>query len=86
MTIIEQKNIILINKKIIFTRHAKSRMRERGISQTEVKEAIKTPGSTFRGRKGDLNVIKEFDKERRIRVVYVIENEQLIIITAIVLQ
>lgn len=75
----------MINKNIIITNHAKSRMKERDISEKELKEVMKSPDISYPGRRGEINVVKEVESGKKVRVTYVKERNKKIIITAIVI-
>ena len=72
----------MINKDYILTDHAKQRMEERNISVKDLKDALEYPDITYAGKQGEINVVKEIGKAKKIRVVYVLKGKKKIIITA----
>jgi len=82
LTIIDYQIIIMINKDYILTDHAKQRMKERSISVKDLEIALECPDIFFKGKRGEINVVKEIGKGKKIRVVYVFEGKKKIIITA----
>ncbi len=70
---------------LVHTRHAKARMKERGISAEEVISAMDHPDDVIVGKKGELNAFKTVGEGKRIRVVYVKEKNQRIVITAMII-
>ncbi len=75
----------MINKGIIITNHAKSRMKERDISEKELEEVLKSPNISYPGRRGEINIVKEVERGKKIRVTYVKERNKKIIITAMII-
>jgi hypothetical protein len=75
----------MINKDIVITNHAKSRMKERDISEKELEEVIKSPDISYPGRRGEINIVKEVERGKKVRVTYVKERNKKIIITAMVI-
>ena len=67
---------------IELTKHAKKRLKERGVSLAQVSETVLAPDSWFYGEQGEINAIKSFGK-RKLRVVYVSTPKSIRIITAI---
>lgn len=72
----------MIIKDYILTDHAKQRMEERNISVKDLKIALECPDISYKGKRGEINVVKEIEKDRTIRVVYVLQGKKKIIITA----
>ena len=72
----------MINKDYVFTDHAKLRIEERNISIKDLKSTIECPDISYKGKRGEINVIKQIGKDKTIRVVYVLEEKKKIIITA----
>jgi hypothetical protein len=72
----------MINKGYILTDHAKQRMKERNISPRDLEIALESPDISYIGKQGEINVVKEIGKGKKIRVVYVFEGMKKIIITA----
>ena len=68
---------------IKYTRHAKQRMKWRRITPTEIKSILENPDKIIKS-KNDKKIrnIKTI-KKRLIELLYVVENNQLIIITVI---
>lgn len=65
---------------MIFTEHAKQRMIQREISEEEAIETLKNPDSTKPGKPEKQIAIKAFSS-KTVRVVYVIEDNNKVIIT-----
>jgi hypothetical protein len=72
----------MINKDYILTNHAKQRMKERSISAKDLQTVLECPDISYKGKQGEINVVKEIGKEKKIRVVYVFEGKKKIIVTA----
>jgi len=72
----------VIKNECIFTRLAKARMKERGISADEVISAMDHPDEVHLGERGDISAIKSLGDKKIIRVVYVKEKNKRIVITA----
>jgi hypothetical protein len=69
--------------KIRFSRHARKQMKWRKITEKDVREAINNPeelGDTVKGRKNALKMIGG----RLLKVTYLPENGDIMVITAIV--
>ncbi|KKW32894.1 MAG: hypothetical protein UY76_C0014G0007 [Candidatus Uhrbacteria bacterium GW2011_GWA2_52_8d] len=66
-----------------FTRHAKNRMRWRGITKTEVQSVLSNPDAVERLSQDKKNYFKIISK-RRIRVTAIQEERELVVITAVV--
>jgi hypothetical protein len=79
----DRNRIIMINNDYILTKHAKQRMKERGISEEEVESVLKKPNISIPGQKGEMKVEKTIKRGRRIRVIYKKERKAKIILTAI---
>jgi len=75
----------MITKDYILTKHAKSRMKERNISEKELKEVLKSPDISYPGKRGETNIVKEVEKGKKVRVTYVIQKNKRIIITAMLI-
>lgn len=73
----------MMNRDYVLTNHAKQRMEERSISVKDLKMAIECPDISYKGKRGEINVVKDIGKDKTIRVVYVLERKKKIIITAI---
>ena len=72
----------MINKEYILTDHARQRMEERNISVKDLKTALEYPDISYKGKRREINVVKEIGKDKQIRVVYVLKGKKKIIITA----
>lgn len=75
----------MIIKDYILTNHAKLRMKERNISEEELREALESPDISYPGKRGEVNVVKEIKIGKKVRVTDVVERKKKIIITAIVM-
>ena len=75
----------MIYKNIVLTNHAKSRMKERDISEKELEEVMRSPDISYPGRRGEINVVKEVERGKKVRVTYVKERNKKNIITAMVI-
>lgn len=73
----------MMSRDYVLTNHAKQRMEERSISVKDLKMAIECPDISYKGKRGEINVVKDIGKDKTIRVVYVLERKKKIIITAI---
>ena len=73
----------MINKDYILTDHAKQRMEERSISVNDLEVALEYPDISYKGKQGEINVVKKMGRGKKIRVVYIREGKKKIIITAI---
>ena len=71
----------MIRKDYILTDHAKQRMEERDISIKDLEITLECPGISYKGKQGEINVVKKVRKGKVIRVVYVCEGNKKIIIT-----
>jgi hypothetical protein len=65
---------------IIFTEHARTRLKERGISEKDVQTAITSPDKTLPGY-ANKRVIQKKIKNKNLVVIFVSENKSKIIIT-----
>jgi hypothetical protein len=70
-------------KDYILTDHAKERMRDRGISESDLELVLGDPEIKHPGPYGDINVIKTING-RKIKVSYVIDKKKKKIITVMV--
>ncbi len=66
----------MINKEYILTDHARQRMRERNIPFRDLEVALECPDISYKGKKGEINVIKQIEKGKTIRVIYVWEGNK----------
>jgi len=66
---------------IIFSNHAKYRINERGIPAVSVRQTVRNPDKKKIDEYGMIAVTKRFEK-RSLVVVYKIQNNVLVIITA----
>ncbi len=69
-------------QKIIFSRHAKRRMRWRKISEEEVKTTILKPEKIEESKSGRKNAFKHVDR-KWIKVTFIEESDSINIITAL---
>jgi hypothetical protein len=74
--------ILMIRKEYILTNHAKKRLLERNISFSDLEAAIEDPDVFYKGRLGEINALKKIQTNKNIRVVYRIQENVLVIITA----
>lgn len=68
---------------IKYTRHAKRRMKWRKITEKEIRDVIAKPDEIkkfFNNHK--IKVLKKISR-RKIHVIYAVENNQIVVITAI---
>lgn len=72
----------MINKNYILTDHARQRIRERNISVKDLEITLEYPDISYKGKQGEINVVKKIERGKAIRVVYVWEGKKKIIITA----
>jgi hypothetical protein len=72
----------MISKDYILTDHARQRLYERNISIKDLKIALECPDISYEGKRGEINIIKEIGKAKKLRVVYVLKGKKKIIITA----
>jgi len=75
----------MIKKEYLLTNHAKSRMKERNISEKELEDALRFPDISYPGKRGETNIIKEVGKGKKVRVIYIKEVNKKIIITVMLL-
>ena len=68
-------------KKVIFVQHALDRMKERGITQEQVKTALKFDG-IIDDRNEKRKVAQRLIEERLLRVVYEEEGGEIIVVSA----
>jgi len=66
---------------IIFSDHAKIKMKQRGLTQSRVKDVLNNPDLTLSSHDGRTITEKNFGK-LNLRVVYIKENSNIIIVTA----
>ena len=66
------------------TKHAIKRMRDRNISINEIEKVMADPDIVYPGKRGEMNIIKQVKKDKKIRIVCIEEKMIKIIITAIV--
>lgn len=65
---------------IIYTKHARTRMQERNVTEAQVEAAVLEPDRVDYGDEGELIASKQFGR-RRIRVVYLSLPEAIKVIT-----
>ena len=70
------------SKEYILTAHAKQRMAERNVSIDNLEAALENPDISYKGKQGEINIIKVIRNGKKIRVVYVFKGKKKIIITA----
>ncbi|MBI2849280.1 MAG: DUF4258 domain-containing protein [Chloroflexi bacterium] len=68
---------------IIFDRHARRRMKERGIPVEEVVLAIGKPDKTESTLKGRWNAFKQLEPQKAIRVTYLEQEDSILVITVV---
>lgn len=68
----------------ILTYHAEQRIKQRSIKKEEIEKVLNDPDYSYSGKHGELNLVKEFSKGRKIRVVVKPEKNKMKIITAII--
>ncbi|MDP2727817.1 MAG: DUF4258 domain-containing protein [Dehalococcoidia bacterium] len=68
---------------IIFDRHARRRMRDRGLSPEEVFLAIREPDKTEPTLKGRRNAFKQLEPQKAIRVTYLEQGGSILVITVV---
>lgn len=71
-------------KEYILTNHAKVRMRQRGISESDLELVLRDADVMHPGPHGDINAIKIINN-RKIKISYVIERKKKKIITAMIM-
>ena len=71
-----------LSLKIIFSRHAKGRMRWRKISEEEVKATILKPEKIEESKRGRKNAFKHIDR-KWIKVTFIEEGDTINIISAL---
>lgn len=69
-------------KRLYYTRHAKNRMRWRGISKAEIEKTVMEPERTERIGPDRYHYLRSF-ASRNIRVTVVEETERIVIISAV---
>lgn len=72
----------MMNKEYILADHAKKRMEERNISVKDLKNVLEFPDISYKGKRGEINLVKKIRKDKIMRVVYVPKGKKKIIITA----
>ncbi|MEW5768038.1 MAG: DUF4258 domain-containing protein [bacterium] len=68
--------------KFDYSKHARYRMRRRGVSQIEVETTVLHPESWYYGSEGEINAIKKFGR-KTVRVVYESLPQHIRVITVI---
>lgn len=58
--------------KIVFTRHARERMKERGISRKDIIKALENPTKIGYDKDGKLLVKKVYEKQNKERLVLIV--------------
>jgi hypothetical protein len=67
------------------TSYAEQRLRHRSIKKEEIESVLAAPDYSCPGKQGELNLVKELSRGRKIRVVAVDEKDRMKIITTIIL-
>jgi hypothetical protein len=67
-----------------FTCHAEQRLKQRNIREEDIERVLNDPDSSYPGKQGELNLLKEFPDGKRLRVVVKHEKNRTKIITAII--
>ena len=75
----------MIKKDYLLTNHAKSRMKERNISEKELEAVLRFPDISYPGKRGETNIIKEVRKGKNVRVTYIQTRNKKIIITVMLI-
>jgi hypothetical protein len=70
-------------KDYILTEHAKDRMRDRGISESDLELVLMEAEIKHPGPRGDINLIRTI-KGRKIKISYVMDGKKKKIITVMV--
>ena len=68
--------------KFTFSHHARQRMKEKSITELEVKQTVLNPDRWYYGDYGEINSIKDFGI-KKIRVPYISSPDEIKIITVI---
>jgi hypothetical protein len=58
----------MMSNNYILTRHADLRMKERNISINDLDIAIKYPDILYKGKRGEINAIKEVEKQNEYHI------------------
>lgn len=74
-------NKVLVSKKVVYSRHAKNRMRWRKISQADIALVLENPDNIKRSNTHKYTCFKNINN-RQIKVVFVDNKEDTLIITA----
>ena len=67
---------------IVYSDHAKKRMRQRGIDEWEIEHLLKYPAYTKRGYEGKIEAVGEI-RNRKVKIVFIREENYIKIITVI---
>jgi hypothetical protein len=65
---------------IAYTNHARERMKHRGISESEVKEAIRRPYFTVPSKLGRFIAVKKYG-DKYLKAIYEKSNDKITVIT-----
>ncbi|OGO33202.1 MAG: hypothetical protein A2Z29_08815 [Chloroflexi bacterium RBG_16_56_11] len=68
-------------KNVLYTRHARSRMRQHHISETSVVSALEIPEQLLPSIKNRYNALKKVTEGTIIRVTFVEETDHILVIT-----
>ena len=66
------------------TSHVAQRLNQRFIEKEEIEEVLIDPDYSYSGKQGEMNLVKELSKGRKIRVVVKPEKGRIKIIAAII--
>jgi len=68
---------------IIYTRHARKRMQQRGISAAEVEETLEFPDEILSGDNGEEIAVKQYGN-RELRVVFAATTAETVLIYTVI--
>ena len=66
---------------IIYTNHAEEKLAERKISKRMIEKSLKNPDAVLDGR-ADVKIVHKLIRDKLLRIVYRLENDILVVITA----
>lgn len=67
--------------KIVYSPHARKRMRLRGIRASDIQTVIKAPNKVFYSAPRHRYIVSKHLREKELEVVYTIESLKIIVIT-----
>ncbi|MFZ3383936.1 MAG: DUF4258 domain-containing protein [Candidatus Methanoperedens sp.] len=67
--------------KIIYTNHAEEKIAERKISKRIIEKSLTNPEVVLEGR-GEVKIVHKLIRDKLLRIVYRLENDILVVITA----